>query len=425
MSAASHTLRSWLLTTDHRRIAILYLVTLPLVGLAGFVPALLLRAGLLTPARDLLETEGFQSLSLWHGSGMVLLMLLPAIPAGLGYAVFGRPAAPRVALASWYLWLIACAVWLARMVQAEPEARAAAWLAAVSLGLTFLSLILTLRRRRQPLTPFAWSIAFAGGAGLARLATGSAEPAVLAPLALVPALGVVAEVIRDSSGGVLYGERIIPWLLGGAAAATLLPWGSRLLANDFGPIVSALLPLAALPPAMLVAALLATVLRRPPARGPAMAFAWASIGLAIVAGGAFLLLASVPTNTHLAATAFESAHLHYIAGVVLAALLAGLYHWRDAITGRALPQAAANSHARLVFGAWTLTFFPDFVAGYLGQPWALSAYPDSFGTLQTVSSLGALVLAAALAASLRGLLRSLFSYTPEPGERRAASRMSE
>jgi len=425
VSGGSDTLGSWLLSADARRVAILYLVTLPLVGAAGFLSALLIRTGWLAPGHDFLEAYGLEVLSVWHGSGMVLLVLMPAIPAGLGYAVFAQSAAPRVALVSWYAWAAGCIAWLASLVRAAPAAPTAALLAWLALGLTYLSFFPLLRRRQQ-LTPFAWSIAFAAAAWLVRMATGGAEAAVLAPLAIVPALGVAAEVIRDGSGGALYGEKLVPWLLGATAAATFLPWGSRLLATDFDPAALGLLPFAVLPPATLVAALLATALRQPPVSRPALSFAWASVGLAIVGGGAFLLLVIVPTNTHLAATAFEAAQVHYLAGATLTALLAGLHHWRGAITGRASPQGVGKGGAPLVFGAWNLTFFPDFVAGYSGRPWAPGSSPDSFETLHLISALGTISLAIALVVAVRDLVRPRGEEeVVEAQGRRVASRMSE
>lgn len=424
MRAASYTLRSWLLTTDPRRIAILYLAALPLVGLAAFVPAALLQAGSLAPAGDLPEARSVELLGLGHGYGMVLLVLLPAIPAGLGLAVLGESPVPWLAPAGWYLWIIAGLVWLSGLLGGESEFRTTAMLAASSLGLTFLSLVLAARRRR-PRGPFAWSILFAGAAWFVRLATGAPEPAVVAPLALVAALGVAAEVVRDCSGGALYGERLAPWLLGAVAAASFLPWGSRLLVEQPAPVVSGLLPFAILPPAALAAALLATVLRRPPAPAPALAFAWASIGLAIVCGGGFLLLASAPANMHLAGTAFEAAHLHFIAGAVLAAFVAGLHHWQGAIAGGAAPVGATSAAAPLLFGAWNLTFFPKFVAGYLGRPGGPGAHSDPFGVLDTISLLGTVGLGAVLGMAARDLVRSLFGHAPEAGGRPAASKMSE
>jgi len=424
VSAGPYTLASWVLTADVRRVAILYLVALPLVGAAGFLSALLIRAGSLALGHAFLEADELELLSAWHGTGMVLLVLMPAIPAGLGYAVLGQSVAPRVALASWYVWAAGCIAWLASLVRAAPASTAPAWLAWLALGLIYLSLLAALRRRPQ-LTPFAWSIAFAAVAWFVRMATGGAEPALLAPLAVVPALGVVAEVIRDCSGGALYGEKLVPWLLGASAAATFLPWGSRLLATDFSPAALGLLPFAILPPATLVAALLATALRQPPVRTPALRFAWTSVGLAIVAGGAFLLLTMVPTNTHVAATVFEAAHLHYLSGAVLAALLAGLHHWRGALVGPAGTQAAAGSAAPLLFGAWNLTFFPDFVAGYMGRPWAPGPYPDSFEALQLISLFGTAILAVALIFAVGDLLRLRGEEVVEAQRRQVASRMSE
>lgn len=107
-----HTIRSWLLTTDHKRIAILYLVSVTLFFFAGSVAVGLVRLELLTPASDLLTHDMYNRAFTLHGVIMVWFFLVPSIPTVFGnffipMMVGARDMAfPRVNLASWYLFII-------------------------------------------------------------------------------------------------------------------------------------------------------------------------------------------------------------------------------------------------------------------------------------------------------------------------------
>src|SRR5512133_674197 len=104
------TLRSWLLTTDHKRIGLLYLFSLLLYfGIATFA-AILMRIELITPAGDLVTSETYNKLFTIHGTLMVWFFLIPSIPAVLGNFVLpmmlgARDVAfPKLNLMSWYLF---------------------------------------------------------------------------------------------------------------------------------------------------------------------------------------------------------------------------------------------------------------------------------------------------------------------------------
>ena len=74
---AGHTLRSWLFTTDHKRIAILYMISVTLFFFVGGAAAALVRADLLTPEGDLLSNEGYNRAFTLHGVIMVWFFLIP------------------------------------------------------------------------------------------------------------------------------------------------------------------------------------------------------------------------------------------------------------------------------------------------------------------------------------------------------------
>ncbi|HEX7892943.1 MAG TPA: cbb3-type cytochrome c oxidase subunit I, partial [Terriglobales bacterium] len=81
---AEHGIRSWLFTTDHKRIAILYLLSITFFFFIGGFFALLIRLELLTPAGDLLLPDTYNKAFTMHGQIMVFFFLIPSIPAVLG-----------------------------------------------------------------------------------------------------------------------------------------------------------------------------------------------------------------------------------------------------------------------------------------------------------------------------------------------------
>jgi cytochrome c oxidase subunit 1 len=108
---ADYGVRSWLLTTDHKRIAILYLVSITLMFVLGGIAATLVRVELLTPEGDLLDHDTYNKTFTMHGIIMIFFFLIPSIPAVLGnflvpMMIGARDLAfPRLNLASWYFYI--------------------------------------------------------------------------------------------------------------------------------------------------------------------------------------------------------------------------------------------------------------------------------------------------------------------------------
>src|ERR1044071_8630223 len=116
-------LKSWLLTKDHKRIAIMYLLTVSAFFMMGGVYASLIRLELLTPASDLLESGTYNRVFTQHGVIMVFFFLIPSIPAILGNfllpIMIGAKdlALPRVNLLSLYLYWLGGGVALWALMQ--------------------------------------------------------------------------------------------------------------------------------------------------------------------------------------------------------------------------------------------------------------------------------------------------------------------
>jgi cytochrome c oxidase subunit 1 len=108
----SYGVKSWLLTTDHKRIAILYLVSITFMFFIGGFFAMLIRLELATPKGDLLEADTYNKMFTMHGIVMLFFFLIPSIPAVFGnflvpLMVGAKDLAfPRLNLASWYIYLV-------------------------------------------------------------------------------------------------------------------------------------------------------------------------------------------------------------------------------------------------------------------------------------------------------------------------------
>src|SRR5215471_2855680 len=104
-------LRSWLLTTDHKRIALLYLGSITAMFFVGGAFAVVMRLNLLTPDGELVSAESYNKLFTMHGLIMIFFFLIPSIPAVLGnflvpMMIGARDVAlPRLNLLSWYIFI--------------------------------------------------------------------------------------------------------------------------------------------------------------------------------------------------------------------------------------------------------------------------------------------------------------------------------
>jgi cytochrome c oxidase subunit 1 len=108
---AEYGIRSWLLTTDHKRIGLLFLVSISFFFVIGGIFAGLIRLELLTPPGDLVSDDTYNKLFTMHGIVMIFLFLIPSIPAVLGnflvpMMIGARDLAfPRLNLLSWYIFM--------------------------------------------------------------------------------------------------------------------------------------------------------------------------------------------------------------------------------------------------------------------------------------------------------------------------------
>ncbi|MGI4828010.1 MAG: cytochrome c oxidase subunit I [Janthinobacterium lividum] len=117
-----HGILSWLLTSDHKRIAILYLISITFFFFIGGAFAGLIRLELLTPQPDLVASDTYNKFFTMHGIIMVFLFLVPSVPATLGNflipIMIGAKdlAFPKINLLSWYLYMAGGTLLMAALV---------------------------------------------------------------------------------------------------------------------------------------------------------------------------------------------------------------------------------------------------------------------------------------------------------------------
>jgi cytochrome c oxidase subunit 1 len=222
------------------------------------------------------------------------------------------------------------------------------------------------------------------------------HPAVY--IMVLPAMGVISEIISVFSRKPIFGYHFVAFSSMAIAVIGFLVWGHHLFVSTqsvyAGLVFSFLSYFVAIPSAVKVFNWTATLYKGSISFATPMLYAFGFIGLFTIGGLTGLFVASLGFDVHVTDTYFVVAHFHYVmVGGTIMAFLGGLHYWWPKITGRMYPENWAKLSAAIIFVGFNLTFFPQFILGYMGMPRRYHVYPDEFQVLHVLSTAGASVLA--------------------------------
>ncbi len=455
-------LRSWLLTLDHKRIGILYLVGVTVFFMLGGIFASMIRLELLTPDGDLVESETYNKLFTMHGVAMIFFFLIPSVPAVLGNMVLPimigakDVAFPRLNLLSWYCYIFGGTMAALAIIMGGIDtgwtfytpysstysnsfvalALSGVFINGFSSILTGVNFLTTVHKMRAPgmtwfrLPLFIWAqyatsvIMILGtpvvaitlllvalerlfGIGIFDPKLGGdpilfqhlfwfySHPAVY--IMIVPGFGVISELIACFSRKRIFGYSFVAYSSLAIAVLGFLVWGHHMFTTGqsvyAGMVFSVITFTIAVPTAIKIFNWTATMHKGSISLESPMLYALGFVGLFTIGGLTGLFLSTLGVDVHLHDTYFVVAHFHYVmVGGMVLAFLGGLHFWWPKFMGRMYPEGFAKTSAILIFAGFNLTFFPQFILGYLGMPRRYHVYPDEFQVLNVMSTAGASVL---------------------------------
>ena len=459
---AEYGIKSWLLTTDHKRIGLLYLGSITVMFFVGAIFALVIRLELLTPRGDFVQASTYNKMFTMHGLIMIFFFLIPSIPSVLGNflipLMIGAKdvAFPKLNLLSWYVYDLGAAMFIYTILTGGLDTgwtfytplstgfsdtsvvvgALSIFVIGFSSILTSVNFIVTVHRLRAPgmtwgrLPLFVWasyataviivlgtpliaiSMALVAlerifGIGFFDPTLGGdpllfqhlfwfySHPAVY--VMILPGMGVISEIVTCFSRKRVFGYSSMAIAILGIAVFGFLVWAHHMFVAGISVysalVFSFLSYVVAVPSAIKVFNWTATMYRGSVYLLTPMLYALGFIGLFTIGGMTGLFLASLGIDVHVTDSYFVVAHFHYImVGGMVTAFMGGIHFWWPKISGRLYPEIWGQVAAVTMFIGFNLTFFPQYILGYLGMNRRYWEYAPQFQVLNVLSTAGASIL---------------------------------
>jgi cytochrome c oxidase subunit 1 len=471
---------SWLLTLDHKRIGVMYLIAVLTSFFFGGVMALLVRTELIAPGATITDSgDAYNQWFTLHGAIMVFLVIIPSVPAALGNFVLPimlgakDVAFPRLNLMSFWLWITGAVFFVAALFtggldtgwtfyapySTDPNSAMGGVIPALigvfilgfSSIFTGLNFIVTIHRLRPPgmtwfrMPLFLWALYATAliqvlatpvlGITLALLAMERAfgigifdpalggdpvlyqhffwfysHPAVY--IMILPGMGIISELIAVHSHKHIFGYRFIAFSSVAIAIFGFLVWGHHMFTSGQSPLMniafSAITYSVSIPSAVKVWNWLATMYKGSISLNTPMLYAQSFLFIFAIGGLTGLHLGTLASDIHLHDTYFVVAHFHYVMmGSAIIAMIGGLHHWWPKMTGRMYNETLGRIGAVIVFIGFNVTFFPQFIMGYMGMPRRYYDYIPEYTPYHVASTIGSYIMAIGFLLTGYYLLHSL------------------
>jgi cytochrome c oxidase subunit 1/cytochrome c oxidase subunit I+III len=476
-----HGMLSWIASTDHKQIGIMYIVSAFVFFLVGVGLALAMRIQLMVPVSHFMSPETYNQLFTMHGTTMVFLMAMPLL---FGFSVYFVPlmigardmAFPRLNALGFWLYLFgALMMYFSFLAGGAPDA---GWFSyapltekgyssssgidywalsllvmgagSVATGINLIVTVWSLRTPGMTLTRmplFVWMIFF--NAFLVILALPALNAALVMILAdrklnahffspahggsallwqnyfwlfghpevyilVLPAFGVISEVIPVFSRKVIYGYGFLAASTIAIVFLSYAVWMHHMFATGLSNMILYVFAgssmLIAIPTGIKIFNWIATMWGGSIRFTTAMLFATAFLIQFTVGGLSGVAFAAIPIDWQLTDSYFVVAHIHYVLlGGTLFAMFAGTYYWFPKVTGRLLSEKIGKLHFWLMVIGFNGTFLGMHWLGVAGMPRRAYTYLDRppLGALHLISSLFAFVLALAVLVFVWNVVRSL------------------
>jgi cytochrome c oxidase subunit 1 len=466
-------LLSWLLTTDHKRIGIMYLTSMITFFLVGMTIGVFMRLEQLTMGPTIMKATTYNALFTLHGVIMIFLFVIPGLPAVFGNfflpIMIGAKdvAFPRLNLLSWYLFMTGAVVAISSLFTGAglPDTGWSFYVPysvtsgtnvtmAVS-GAFIINFITTMHRMRAPgmnwmrMPLFPWALYATAWVqvlatpilgitllliifervfhlGIFNPAIGGdpilyqhlfwtySHPAVY--IMIIPAMGAISEIIPTFAHRTIFGYKAIVASSMGIAGLGSLVWAHHMFTSgmsEFSIVVFSLLTfLVAIPSAIKVFNWVTTLYKGSIELKSPMLFALSFIFLFSIGGLTGLFQGALAVNVHIHDTYFIVGHFHYVMfGGTGFAFFAALHYWYPKMFGRRYKEKTAVVAWAHMFVGFNMLYFTMLVLGMQGMPRRYYDYLPNFRVGHLIATVGSWILVAGILIMVFNLVRGLLRKT--------------